>query len=61
VDGVDGDDAAFAQRDERGDHHVATRREGDCAVEGDRRPFGFAADPRCAQCAGELLVRCAAR
>ncbi len=53
MDGIDGDDAAFAERGERGDDDVAAGRKGDGAVEGDGWAFGFVADPRCAQSAGE--------
>ena len=61
MDGVDGDDAAFAQRGERGDHHIAAGGEGDGGVEGDGRTFGVVADPGRAHGARELLVRGAAR
>ena len=45
VDGVDGDDAAFAQAGERADDHVSGGSEGDGAVERDGRAVVLGADP----------------
>ena len=56
VDGVDGDDAAFAQGCEGGEDDVSAGREGDGGVERDGRALGGVANPRGAELAGQLLV-----
>jgi hypothetical protein len=49
VDGVDGDDAAFAEAGEGADDDGAAWGEGDGAVKLDGRLVGFGADPVCAE------------
>ena len=60
VDGVDGDDAAFAQAGKRVDDDSARGGEGDGAVERDGRASVFVADPGGAGGAGGGAVRFAA-
>jgi len=52
VDGVDGDDAAFAEAGEGADDDGAGGGEGDGAVKLDWRLVGFGADPVCAEGGG---------
>src|SRR5690242_12215624 len=56
VDGVDGDDAAFAQSRERADDDLAGGSEGDGAVELDGWAGVFVADPFGAECGGGRAV-----
>ncbi|WP_433970147.1 hypothetical protein [Tunturiibacter gelidiferens] len=49
VDGVDGDDAAFAEAGKCADDDSTAGREGDGAVERDGRLVVFGADPLCAR------------
>ena len=49
VNGVDGDDTAFAEAGERADDDGAAGREGDGSIEFDGRLVGFCSDPGCAE------------
>ncbi len=55
MDGVDGDDASFAQARERGEDDCSAGGKGDGAVERDGRLVVFSADPGC-PCGGCLLA-----
>ena len=56
MDGVDGDDSAFAKAPESGEDYGSAGGEGDGAVESDGRLVVFFADPECACRSGLLAV-----